>query len=94
MYTYLVFHTAVTTIASINSKPSTTDSSQTINTGMLRDQSNQNSGRLIYLELDVLKLRYPPFANNMKTMTPLQFHLHVICVTQVERQLQVHQLVC
>lgn len=34
---------AVTTIASINSKPSTTDSSQTINTGMLRDQSNQNS---------------------------------------------------
>lgn len=34
---------AVTTIASINSKPSTADSSQTINTGILGDQSNQNS---------------------------------------------------
>lgn len=66
MYIYLVFHTAVTTMAPTTNKPYTTDSNKTINPGMLGDRSNQNSGRLIYLELDVLKSR--PFANDMKTI--------------------------
>lgn len=53
-------------MAPTTNKPYTTDSSKTINPGMLGDRSNQNSGRLIYLELDVLKSR--PFANDMKTI--------------------------
>lgn len=61
-------------MTSITNKPFTTDSSQTINPGMLGDRSNQDSGRLIYLELDVLKSRYPQFANNMKTITLLKSH--------------------
>lgn len=67
VHMYIVFHTAVTTMAPTTNKPYTTDSSKTINPGMLGDRSIQNSGRLIYLELDVLKS--PPFANDMKTIT-------------------------
>lgn len=64
-------------MAHITKKPSTTDSSQTINpAGMLGDHSNQNSGRLMFLELDVLK---SPICLQYENDNPLTILLRILC---------------
>lgn len=55
-------------MALITNKPYTTDASQTINPVMLGDQSNQDSGRLIYLRVRCVKMaifsRYQQYEND------------------------------